>query len=54
MQGPHRVRGGPYAGRMPDPLLPDTTTDEQDTGWGEPDRDDDDRISREVPPHHGG
>ena len=36
-------------------LLPSTTRDETVEGWG--DRDDvdsDDRLQREVPPHHGG
>ncbi|WP_269205321.1 hypothetical protein [Motilibacter aurantiacus] len=38
------------------PLWPETTLDEGDEGWGEPpaSRDDDDRILRERPPHHGG
>lgn len=38
------------------PLLPETTSDEQDEGWGErpdADADADERIRREVPPHHG-
>jgi hypothetical protein len=31
------------------------TSDEQEIGWGEvPEPDDDDRLRREVPPHHGG
>ena len=37
-------------------LLPNMTSDERDTGWGErpdPDDDDDERCLREVPPHHG-
>lgn len=35
-------------------VLPATTSDEQDIGWGEiPELDDDDRLRREVPPHHG-
>ncbi|RKS68563.1 hypothetical protein CLV35_3691 [Motilibacter peucedani] len=41
---------------MHDPLLPDTTTDERDEGWGErpePSDADDERLRREVPPHHG-
>ena len=34
--------------------LPDVTDDEQDVGWGEaPEPDDDERLLREVPPHHG-
>ena len=37
------------------PLLSDVTADERDVGWGEvPERDDDERYLREVPPHHGG
>jgi hypothetical protein len=36
------------------PVLPDVTSDEQDVGWGDrPDPDDDERLLREVPPHHG-
>lgn len=35
-------------------VLPDTTADETDIGWGEvPEPDDDERYLREVPPHHG-
>lgn len=36
------------------PVLPTVTDDERDIGWGgsqEPD--DDERLLREVPPHHG-
>ena len=37
------------------PVLPEITQDEADEGWGEiPTAGDDDRILREVPPHHGG
>ena len=37
------------------PVVPDTTSDERDIGWGElPEPDDDERLLREVPPHHGG
>ncbi|WP_269204644.1 hypothetical protein [Motilibacter deserti] len=38
------------------PVLPDTTQDEADEGWGDlpAGRDDDERILRERPPHHGG
>ena len=47
------VHTGPMHG--PDEHLPLTTSDEQDTGWGErPEQDDDERLLREVPPHHGG
>ena len=36
------------------PVLPTVTDDEQDVGWGEaPEPDDDERLRREVPPHHG-
>jgi len=36
-------------------VLPDTTSDERDVGWGDlPEPDDDERLLREVPPHHGG
>jgi hypothetical protein len=36
-------------------VLPDTTRDERDLGWGDPpERNDDERLLREVPPHHGG
>ena len=33
-------------------LLSDVPADETDVGWGESPADDDDRILREVPPHH--
>jgi hypothetical protein len=36
------------------PVLPDVTSDERDVGWGEvPEPDGDERLLREVPPHHG-
>jgi len=36
-------------------LLPPTTSDESAEGWGDTDDvDSDDRLRREVPPHHGG
>ena len=47
----------PYAERVSEqPLLPETTQDEGDQGWGEAPvpREDDDRILRERPPHYGG
>jgi hypothetical protein len=48
--GPRIVRRRPSSG----PVLPDVTSDEQDVGWGDPpDPDDDERLLREVPPHHG-
>jgi hypothetical protein len=37
-----------------DRVLPDITSDERDVGWGEvPESDDDERLLRDVPPHHG-
>ncbi len=44
------------ARRLPStgPVLPDVTSDEQDIGWGDrPEPDDDERLLRDVPPHHG-
>jgi hypothetical protein len=41
-----------------EPLLPETTSDETDVGWGddepadEPDERDDDRLRDERPPHY--
>ena len=36
------------------PVLPTVTDDERDVGWGESvEPDDDERLRREVPPHHG-
>jgi hypothetical protein len=43
---------------MTEPLLPDTTSDEHDIGWGDDARDDDreagddERLRAERPPHH--
>lgn len=55
---PDRVgRSGPGPGRTTDRVLPDVSTDETDIGWGDlPDEPggDDERILREVPPHHVG
>jgi hypothetical protein len=34
-------------------LLPDVTLDESASGWGDDDGDADERLRREVPPHHG-
>jgi hypothetical protein len=34
-------------------LLPDVTLDESAAGWGDDDGDPDERLTREVPPHHG-
>jgi hypothetical protein len=39
-----------------DRILPDRTSDEQDVGWGDRPADDaadDERLQRDVPPHHG-
>lgn len=36
------------------PVLPDVTADEIAQNWGEPAEDDDERLLREVPPHHLG
>jgi hypothetical protein len=36
-----------------EPVLPDTTSDERDVGWGdEPAERDDEWYRRERPPHH--
>jgi hypothetical protein len=43
---------------MTEPVLPDTTSDEQEVGWGddlaadERGRDDDERLEADRPPHH--
>lgn len=46
-----------------DEPLPEQTSDDTDRGWGEgagdaqgdaEESDDDERLRREVPPHHGG
>jgi hypothetical protein len=34
-------------------LMPDVTLDESASGWGDDDGDADERLRREVPPHHG-
>lgn len=34
-------------------VLPERSRDEDATGWGDTE-DDDERLRREVPPHHGG
>jgi hypothetical protein len=36
-------------------VLPALTSDESDAGWGDwrEEQDDDERLIREVPPHHG-
>ena len=54
--GAGAVMGVTHTGGMDDPLLPDITRDETDAGWGdrpESDCDADERILREIPPHHG-
>jgi hypothetical protein len=35
-----------------EPVLPDQTTDDTDSGWGEQPDDDDKRLRDDVPPHH--
>jgi hypothetical protein len=35
-----------------EPVLPDQTRDDDPRSWGESPDDDDERILREVPPHH--
>jgi hypothetical protein len=35
-----------------EPLLPDQTRDDDPRTWGDHDSEDDERILREVPPHH--
>ena len=51
------LRSRPRIARRPPntgPVLPAVTDDERDVGWSEPpEPDDDDRLRREVPPHHG-
>ena len=41
---------------MTEPLLPDTTSDEREVGWGddldEVERDDDERLVDDRPPHY--
>lgn len=43
------------AARRPDrePVLPSRAAEDQDVGWGELPRDEDDWYERERPPHHG-
>jgi len=39
----------------PDPLLPDTTSDEREVGWGDDlgdDTDRDEQLEADRPPHH--
>jgi hypothetical protein len=35
-------------------VLPERSRDEDATGWGDTEDDDDERLRREMPPHHGG
>jgi len=35
-----------------EPVLPDVTRDERDTGWGDEPADDDQRFLDDRPPHH--
>jgi hypothetical protein len=35
-----------------DPVLPDQTSDDTDSGWGDQPGDDDARLLEELPPHH--
>jgi len=35
-----------------DPVLPDVTSDERATGWGDESGDDDQRLLDDRPPHH--
>jgi hypothetical protein len=35
-----------------DPVLPDVTSDERATGWGDESADDDQRLLDDRPPHH--
>jgi hypothetical protein len=48
--GQHVRRGGKAED---EPVLPDTTSDEREVGWGdEPGERDDEWYRRERPPHH--
>lgn len=35
-----------------EPVLPQRSDDETDVGWGDQAEDDDERLRREIPPHH--
>ncbi len=52
-----RPRPDPRNGRSArDPLgqvLPDRAREDDPAGWGDAPYDDDERLLREVPPHHG-
>jgi hypothetical protein len=46
--------GSPAPGPGDPPVLPDQSQEDTDAGWGErPEPDDDERLSRERPPHWG-
>ena len=49
---PDRPRRRSEGGDRSGPVLPDRTRDEESLGWGEQEYDDDERLRREVPPHH--
>jgi hypothetical protein len=53
-----RASDQPAGAAAPDPsdppVLPDQSQEDTDAGWGErPEPDDDERLSRERPPHWG-
>jgi hypothetical protein len=47
-----RAEARPGADRMGD-LLPEVTLDESAAGWDDDETESDERLRREVPPHHG-
>jgi hypothetical protein len=49
--GEHPVDLSDDRGEWDEPLLPETTQDDTDAGWGEPRRDNDERLLAERPPH---
>jgi hypothetical protein len=54
----NRASDQPAGAAAPDPrdppVLPDKSREDTDAGWGErPEPDDDERLSRERPPHWG-
>jgi hypothetical protein len=52
-EGSQRSRHRARPAREDEPVLPDTTRDERDTGWGdEPRERDADWYRRERPPHY--
>jgi len=50
--GDRAEAGRPAADRIGD-LLPEVTLDESAAGWGDDETESDERLRREVPPHHG-